>query len=64
MKSDNGKQIIEALVPLAEILSYSNDLNSITQGTGAFTQQHSHYEPAPPKVIEKVIQNSKIEEKE
>ncbi|MEA3313604.1 MAG: elongation factor G [Caldisericota bacterium] len=64
MKSENGRQIIEALVPLAEILSYSNDLNSITQGTGVFTQQHSRYEPAPPKMIEKVIQSSKIEEKE
>lgn len=64
MKSDNGKQIIEALVPLSEILSYSNDLNSITQGTAAFARQHSHYEPAHPKVTEKIIQSSKIEEKE
>ncbi len=64
MKSENGKQIIEALVPLSEVLTYANDLNSITQGTGEFKMSHSHYEPAPPKVAEKVIAESKREENE
>ncbi len=64
MKAENGKQIIEALVPLSEVLTYANDLNSITQGTGEFKMQHSHYEPAPPKVAEKVIAESKREENE
>lgn len=58
MKTEDGKQIIEALVPLAEVLNYANDLNSITQGTGEFTMEHSHYEPAPPKVAERVIQKA------
>jgi len=64
MKAINGKQIIEVLVPLAEILNYSNDLNSITQGTGEFSMEYSHYEPAPPKVAEKVIQKARIEKKQ
>jgi len=64
MRSENGKQIIEALVPLSEVLTYANDLNSITQGTGEFKMSHSHYEPAPPKVAEKVIAESKREENE
>ena len=64
MRAENGKQIIEALVPLSEVLTYANDLNSITQGTGEFKMSHSHYEPAPPKVAEKVIAESKREEKE
>jgi elongation factor G len=62
MKAENGKQIIEALVPLSEVLTYANDLNSITQGTGEFKMSHSHYEPAPPKVAEKVIAEAKREE--
>ncbi len=62
MRAENGKQIIEALVPLSEVLTYANDLNSITQGTGEFRMSHSHYEPAPPKVAEKVIAETKREE--
>ncbi len=64
MRAENGKQIIEALAPLAEILNYANDLNSITQGTGEFLMEHSHYEPAPPKVAEKVVQKAEIKEKQ
>ncbi|MEF3244908.1 MAG: elongation factor G [Caldisericaceae bacterium] len=64
MKSENGKQIIEAYVPLAELLNYANDLNSITQGTGEFRMEHSHYEPVPPKIAEKIIQESQMNKKE
>lgn len=60
MRSENGKQMIEALVPLAEILNYANDLNSITQGTGEFKMEHSHYEPVPPKIAERIIQEANI----
>ncbi len=64
MKAENGKQIIEAYVPLAEILNYANDLNSITQGTGEFKVEHSHYEPVPPKIAEKIIQEAQLNKKE
>jgi elongation factor G len=60
MKIENNKQIIEALVPLAEILNYANDLNSITQGTGEFTMEFSHYEQVPPKIADKIIQESQL----
>jgi len=64
MKSEGGKQIIEAYVPLAELLNYANDLNSITQGTGEFKMEHSHYEPVPPKIAEKIIQEAQLNRKE
>ena len=64
MKAENRKQIIEALVPLSEVLMYANDLNSITQGTGEFKMEYSHYEPAPPKITEKVVAESKREDNE
>ncbi len=60
MRSEGGKQIIEALAPLAEVLNYANDLNSITQGTGEFRLEHSHYEPVPPKIAERIIQEASI----
>jgi len=64
MKSEGGKQIIEAYVPLAELLNYANDLNSITQGTGEFKMEHLYYEPVPPKIAEKIIQEAQLSKKE
>lgn len=49
-----GVQEIMAIVPTAEILRYAVDLRSFTAGRGRFTAQHSHYDPAPPHVIEKL----------
>jgi len=60
MRAEQGKQIIEALVPLAEILNYANDLNKNTQGTGEFKTESSHYEAVPPKIAEKIIQESQV----
>ena len=61
MRVENNRQMIEAFVPLAEILNYANDLNSITQGTGEFIMEFSHYEQVPPKAAEKIIQESQFE---
>jgi len=48
-------QRIRAQVPQAEMLRYSIDLRSITQGRGQFSMKFSHYEEAPPQVSEQVI---------
>jgi len=55
MNPENGMNVIEAQVPLAEILRYAIDLKSITQGRGSFTLEFSHYQPIPPAVTQKVI---------
>ncbi len=55
MNLENGKNVIRALVPLAEVQRYAIDLKSITQGRGSFTTEFSHYQPAPQPVIQKVI---------
>lgn len=49
-----GTQEIVALVPTAEILRYAVDLRSITGGRGAFEAHHSHYDPAPTHVADKI----------
>lgn len=49
-----GLQEISALVPTAEILRYAVDLRSLTGGRGSFTVHHSHYDPAPPHVADKI----------
>ncbi len=55
MNPEDGINVIEAQVPLAEVLRYAIDLKSITQGRGSFTMEFSHYQDAPPHTTQKVI---------
>ena len=50
-----GEQEITALVPTSEVLRYAIDLRSITGGRGRFTARHSHYDPAPPHLADKIV---------
>ncbi|MDE0424388.1 MAG: elongation factor G [Candidatus Poribacteria bacterium] len=58
------KQVIQANVPLSEMLRYSIDLKSMTSARGNFTMEFSHYEVAPDDVAQKVIAESKAEAEE
>ena len=55
MDSQGKYQVIKAQVPMAEVLKYALDLNSITGGRGTFRMEHSHYEEVPAQLAEKVI---------
>jgi elongation factor G len=57
--SVGGKSIITALVPLAEVQRYSNDLRSFTQGRGVYTMKFSHYQEVPSHIAEGIIAKSK-----
>jgi elongation factor G len=50
----NGDQKVEALVPMAEMLTYANQLNSLTSGQGMYTMEPSHYEEVPAHVAQKL----------
>jgi elongation factor G len=50
-----GNVVIKALVPFSEMLSYANELTSITQGRGSYAMEHSHYDYVPNELAEKVI---------
>ncbi|TPE62278.1 elongation factor G [Sandaracinobacter neustonicus] len=47
-------QVIEAMVPLANMFGYVNQLRSMTQGRAQYTMQFSHYEEVPSNVAEEV----------
>ena len=47
--------IIKAQVPLSEMLSYANELTSLTQGRGSYSMEFSHYDFVPQELAEKVI---------
>lgn len=55
MDTKGGTQIIRALVPMAEMLTYGNDLTSMTQGRGSFAMESSHYDFVPANLAEKII---------
>jgi elongation factor G len=55
MNPEDGMNVVDALVPLAEVLSYSITLKSITQGKGTFSMEFSHYQEVPPALTQKVI---------
>jgi len=55
MTQDNGKNIITAQAPYAELLRYAIDLRSVTQGRGNFIMELDHYEEVPPHISQKVI---------
>lgn len=45
---------IDALVPLANMFGYINNLRSITSGRANFTMQFSHYETVPQTISEEI----------
>jgi elongation factor G len=59
--TENGFQIIKAEVPLAEILDFSSQLNSLTSGQGYFTMKFSKYEEVPRNLQEKIIEERKAD---
>ena len=51
----SGDQMIVALIPMAEMLTYANQLNSLTSGQGVYAMEASHYEEVPAHIAQKII---------
>ncbi len=64
MDSNGGMSIIRAQVPMAEMLSYSATINSITGGRGEYHMESSHYDPVPAHLTEKIIQEARAAAKD
>jgi elongation factor G len=56
MDSEAKNEVINAQVPMAEILRYASDLTSMTGGRGTFSVGFSHYEEVPAQLAEKIIE--------
>jgi elongation factor G len=57
-------QIIKAKIPQAEILTYINDLTSMTSGKGFYTASFSHNEEIPAHLAQKIIEKHSKEKEE
>ncbi len=62
MEPKDGKQLVIAEAPLAEMFKYATDLRSMTQARGSFTMKFERYEEAPPAIAEKIIAEAQREE--
>ena len=56
-----GKQTVEADVPMAEMHDFTTFIRQCTQGRGSFTFGFERYEEAPQNVAQKVIEEAKAE---
>ena len=61
MDSKGSTQMIHADVPMAEMLTYANDLTSMTQGRGSFSMEQDHYDYVPAQIADKIVDAAKRE---
>ena len=59
METRGRNSVVIAQVPLAEILSYAPDLNSMTGGKGSYTMKLHGYDPVPSHLQDKVVAEAK-----
>ncbi|HYY03966.1 MAG TPA: elongation factor G [Gaiellaceae bacterium] len=64
MEPGGGMTTIKAEVPMAEILTYSQALTSMTGGRGDYHMQFLRYEEVPAHIAQKVIEQTKREKEE
>jgi elongation factor G len=64
MEPAAGMTTIAAEVPMAEILTYSQALTSMTGGRGDYSMHFLRYEEVPTHVAQKIIEQTKREREE
>ena len=59
--AEDGMQIVEAEVPMAEMQDFATYIRQVTQGRGSFTFDFVRYEDAPAHIAQKIIESAKID---
>ncbi|MGB6974331.1 MAG: elongation factor G [Terracidiphilus sp.] len=59
METRGRTTLINAEVPMAEMLTYGTLLTSMTQGKGSYHMEMNHYDVVPQAVAEKILANAK-----
>ena len=62
--TEGNTQTVKAEIPMAEMLRYSPDLNSMTGGAGVFSMEFVRYEEVPAHLSQKIIDESKAAKEE
>ena len=61
MEPKSGMTTIKAEVPMAELLTYSQALTSMTGGRGDYHMQFLRYEQVPSHISQRLIEETKKE---
>jgi elongation factor G len=56
MDTQKGRSVVNANVPLAEMLRYTTTLRSMSGGRGYFTMEFDHYEMVPQHLAAEIIE--------
>ncbi len=64
MDVKRGIQIIKAQVPMAEMVTYSPVLTSVTGGRGSYHMEFSHYDEVPAHIAQKIIDEANKDRKQ
>jgi elongation factor G len=64
MEPRGGMTTIKAEVPMAEVLTYSQSLTSLTGGRGDYALSFLRYEYVPAQIAQKIIENAQKEREE
>jgi elongation factor G len=63
-EGQSGRTVINAEVPMAEMLEYSATLRSLTSGAGDYTMELDHYERVPADIQKQLMEQFKPHESE
>jgi elongation factor G len=61
MDTKGQSQVIRAEVPMSEMLTYANELTSMTQGRGSFSMEFGRYDFVPQQLADKVVEAARRE---
>ncbi|MGD2027069.1 MAG: elongation factor G [Anaerolineales bacterium] len=64
MDTEKGRSVVNANVPLAEMLRYTTDLRSMTGGRGVFSMEEAHYDKVPTHLQQEIIDAREREKEE
>lgn len=56
---EDGLQVVEAEVPMSELIDFTTYMRSSTQGRGSYSVEFARYEPLPSNLEQKVIDDAK-----
>ncbi len=64
MDTEKGRSVVNAQVPLAEMMRYTTDLRSMTGGRGVFSMEEAHYDRVPAHLQESIVAAREKEKEE
>lgn len=61
VEAKDQTELITALVPMAELLTYATALNSFTAGRGSYAMEFSRYDEVPRELVVRIVEAHKVE---